>query len=64
MSRTRKGSKSPGQEYWSRRPFNKGGGACSTSPHVGNTEGKRRTLKAERRAAKLGCRQAIEGGCE
>lgn len=24
MSRTKKGSKGPGYEYWSRRPYNKG----------------------------------------
>lgn len=26
MSRSRKGSKSPGYDFWSRRPGNKGGG--------------------------------------
>ena len=44
MSRTRKGSKSPGYEYWSRRPFNKFGGM--TGKYA-----KRRTHKAERRQA-------------
>jgi hypothetical protein len=43
VSRTNKGSKSPGYEYWSRRPFNKFGGAIGKYA-------KRRTHKAERRA--------------
>jgi hypothetical protein len=42
LSRTNKGSKSPGYEYWSRRPFNKFGGAIGKFA-------KRRTHKAERR---------------
>ena len=45
MSRTVRGSKAPSYEYWSRRPFNKYGGAIG--PYA-----KRRTHKAERRAAR------------
>jgi hypothetical protein len=42
MSRTHKGQKPPGCEYWSRRPFNKHGGVLGVFH-------KRRTHKAERR---------------
>jgi hypothetical protein len=42
MSRTQKGAKAPSYEYWSRRPFNKFGGAIGKYA-------KRRTHKAERR---------------
>lgn len=42
MSRTSKGRKAPGSEYWSRRPFNKHGGTLGRFH-------KRRTHKAERR---------------
>lgn len=49
MSRTVKGKKSPGYEYWSRRPFNKGG--QSPGPFS-----KRRTHKAERKEGKNGIR--------
>lgn len=44
MSRTVRGGKASGYEYWSRRPFNKHGGVVG--PYT-----KRRTHKAERRAA-------------
>ena len=49
MSRTIKGSKAPGFEYWSRRPHNKFGGAVG--PY-----GKKRTHKTERREAKSALR--------
>lgn len=42
MSRTRKGTKPPGFEYWSKRPANKGGAT------VGRFT-KRRTHRLERR---------------
>lgn len=45
MSRTKKGSKGPGYEYWSARPFNAGGGAIGK-------KAKKRTHKAERAANK------------
>lgn len=45
MSRTNKGSKPPGFEYWSKRPFNKHGG--STGKYA-----KKRTHKAERKEGK------------
>ena len=50
MSRTIKGSKGAGYEYWSRRPFNRYGGLLGTYT-------KFRTHKAER---KQGKREAIE----
>jgi len=42
MSRTKKGSKEMGYEYWSARPGNKGGG-------IPGKAAKRATHKAERR---------------
>lgn len=45
MSRTRHSSKSPGYEYWSRRPFNRYG----QSP---GPDAKHRTHKAERQQGK------------
>ena len=45
MSRTVKGKKGPGYEYWSRRPFNKCGGTPGKVT-------KHRTHKAERRDGK------------
>lgn len=45
MSRTKRGGKAPGHEYWSNRPGNKGGGLPGKIT-------KRRTSKAERRKAK------------
>ena len=45
MSRTRKGKKAPGYEYWSRRPFNR----CGQSP---GPFSKHRTHKAERKEGK------------
>ena len=45
MSKTRKGSRSPGAEYWSARPHNKNG-AIPSKRH------KKRTHKTERKAAK------------
>lgn len=47
MSRTKRGSKGAGFEYWSARPGNVGGGAYS--PRGGNKINKRRMHKAERR---------------
>ena len=44
MSKTRKGTKPPGFEYWSRRPGNKHGGTGATGKFA-----KRRTHRAERR---------------
>lgn len=49
MSRTKKGSKGPGYEYWSARPFNKGGGLLSPK---GGKHTKKRTHKAERQIGK------------
>jgi hypothetical protein len=46
MSRTNKGQKAPGYEYWTARPFNRCGGVMS--PH-GGKHTKKRTHKAERR---------------
>jgi len=45
MSRTRKGRKAPGFEYWTARPFNKFGG-------IPGTKTKHRTHKAERQKSK------------
>ncbi len=45
MSRSRKGKKAPGFEYWSARPGNANGG-------IPGKFTKRRTHKAERRAGK------------
>lgn len=45
MSRTQRGGKGPGYEYWSRRPGNQGGGA------IGKIA-KRITHKIERRLGK------------
>jgi hypothetical protein len=47
MSRSEKGSKGPGHEYWTARPGNKQGGA------VGKFT-KKQTHKAERRLGKPG----------
>lgn len=41
MSRTKKGGKAPGYEYWSRRPFNR----CGQYPGPAS---KKRTHKTER----------------
>ena len=51
MSRTIKGSKGCGYEYWSRRPFNKCGGLLGKYS-------KFRTHKAERKEGK---KQAVKG---
>ena len=45
LSRTKKGQKGPGHEYWSRRPGNKAGGAPGKFT-------KKRTAKAERKIDK------------
>ena len=45
MSRTRKGKKAPGTEYWSRRPFNKHG-------QIPGPFAKKRTHKRERQDGK------------
>lgn len=49
MSRTVKGKKAPGYEYWSRRPFNK----CGGTP---GKVAKHRTHKAERMSGKEAAR--------
>jgi hypothetical protein len=49
MSRTKRGSKGPGYEYWSARPFNKAGGCISPN---GGKHTKKRTHKAERQMNK------------
>lgn len=49
MSRTIKGAKAPGWEYWSARPFNKNGGPLSRR---GGKFHKKRTHKAERQQGK------------
>ena len=51
MSRTTRGSKGPGFEYWTARPFNKHGGLLSPK---GGKHHKKRTHKAERQEAKKG----------
>ena len=43
MSRTKKGSKPPGYEFWSKRP-----GSMYNSGRAGKTETKRREREAER----------------
>jgi hypothetical protein len=53
MSRTHKASKSPGYEYWSRRPFNKCGGIVGPF-------GKHRTHKAERVEGKRHAQQQVD----
>lgn len=50
MSRTNKGSKGPGYEYWSGRPFNRGGGAIGAAA-------KKRTHKAERQRGREDARR-------
>ena len=45
MSRSKKGRKAPGYEYWSRRPFNR----CGQTP---GPFAKHRTHKAERQQGK------------
>lgn len=52
MSRTKKGGKGPGYEYWSARPGNAGGGHHSTRAHAGANWQKKATHKAERRDGK------------
>lgn len=51
MSRTRRGSKAPGHEYWSRRP-----GSQSTP----GPESKRRTHRSERMQAKQVVAQELD----
>ena len=46
MARTLKGSKAAGYDYWTARPFNKGGGLIGAYA-------KRRTHKAERQHNKV-----------
>ncbi len=50
MSRSIKGSKPPGFDYWSKRPGNICGGRCVTGK--GNKYTKRQTHKAERKMNK------------
>lgn len=52
MSRTHKGSKSGGYEYWSRRPFNRSGA-------LPGAEAKKRTHKAERKQAEAQIEEAM-----
>lgn len=52
MSRTVRGSKGAGYEYWSARPFNRCGGVLSPN---GGKHTKRRTHKAERKQGKRLC---------
>lgn len=51
MSRTRKGSKGPGYEYWSRRPL------CGEAP---GKKTKRKTHRIERMEAKRVKHQSLE----
>jgi len=53
MSRTARGSKAGGYEYWSARPFNRCGGIISPK---GGKHTKRRTHKAERKQGRRECR--------
>ena len=53
MSRTIKGGKAPGFEYWTARPFNKHGGTISPR---GGKHTKRRTHKAERQQGRRDAR--------
>jgi hypothetical protein len=55
MSRSIRGSKGSGFEYWSARPFNKHGGTLS--PNGGKFH-KKRTHKAERQIGRADVRQA------
>ncbi|CAB5514579.1 hypothetical protein LMG26857_03638 [Achromobacter anxifer] len=55
MSRTRRGAKGAGYEYWTARPGNVGGGRYSPN---GNKEVKRATHKAERQEGKRDSRAA------
>lgn len=52
MSRTMKGSKGPGYEYWSARPGNRHGAYPGKSS-------KKLTHKAERRAGKVSTREPV-----
>jgi hypothetical protein len=54
MSRSTSGSKGSGYEYWSARPFNRGGGTLS--PH-GGKHTKKRTHKAERAQGRAQARE-------
>ena len=51
MSRTKKGSKGPGYDYWSRRPVKSQSGTGGMSSGYG-PDIKRRTNRAERRRDK------------
>lgn len=53
MSRTRRGEKSPGFEYWSKRPGNKHGAGG-----LGKDQ-KRRTHKAERQQGKRAIEEKV-----
>ena len=55
MSRTRKGSKPPGYEYWSKRPGNKHGGLLGVHQ-------KKFTHRTERKQGKDQCRDNDGGG--
>lgn len=54
MSRSVRGGKGPGFEYWTARPGNTGGGHYRPD---GNTQVKRATHKAERRQGKQAARE-------
>lgn len=51
MSRTKKGAKAAGYEYWSARPGNRHGG-------VAGARSKRKTRRAERRTGK---KEVVDG---
>jgi hypothetical protein len=55
MSRSIRGSKGPGFEYWTARPFNRCGGTLSPN---GGKHTKKRTHKAERQIGRADARSA------
>lgn len=55
MSRTKKGRKAPGHEYWTARPFNR----CGQTP---GPFAKHRTHKAERQQAKAKAKEESDNG--
>jgi hypothetical protein len=58
MARTKKGSKAPGYDYWSRRPVKGTGSAGMASGH--GPEVKRLTHRSERRQGKTETHKAEE----
>lgn len=59
MSRTIKGHKPCGYDYWTARPGNICGGACNTSPHAGSTDTKKYTNTVERLQGRRQAREAL-----